>query len=209
MPSTEDVLKIMLKQRGVNIAAPTTIETEFPAIVHKYGDTVVFTSSRSRISEDQVLKLVSLTREYGGVRGIVIVPIPPSETILHAVSQQSHVLQIFHTGQLIFDITTHRAIPSHRILDEEETKNFLTKFGISLDAMAKKMRENHIIISSEEPLLPQVAMKHKEYMPTPHIWSQDAPVRWIGARPGDIIEVLRKSPDAGATPYYRFCVASV
>ena len=209
MPTTEEVLKIMLQQRGVNVANPETIESDFPATVVKYGDVIVFTSSRTRITEDQVLKLVGLTRELGGTRGIVIVPIPPSETILTAVAMQSNVLQVFHTGQLLFDLTTHRKVDRHRILDEEETKNYLLKSGISLDAMAKKMQESHIAINSEEPLLYQVAMKHKEYMPTPHIWSQDAPVRWIGGKPGDIIEILRKSPVAGATPYYRFCVANV
>jgi DNA-directed RNA polymerase subunit H (RpoH/RPB5) len=209
MPTTEEVLKMMLNQRGVNTAAPQPIETDFPATVTKYGETLVFISGRTRITEDQVLRLVALTQEHGGTRGVVVVPIPPSETILDAVAAQSHILQVFHLGQLTFDITTHRAIPRHRILDAEEVKNFLAKFGISLDAIAKKMIADHIQIKSEEPLLPQIAMKHKEYMPTPHIWSQDAPVRWIGGKPGDIIEVLRKSPDAGATPYYRFCVATV
>jgi DNA-directed RNA polymerase subunit H (RpoH/RPB5) len=209
MPTTEEVLKIMLQQRGVNTSAPETIDTDFPATTVKYGDTLVFMSNRTRITEDQVLRLVTITQEHGGKRGIVVVPIPPSETIMEAVSAQSQILQIFHTGQLIFDITTHRAVPRHRILGEEEVKSFLEKFGISLDAISKKMQSDHIQLKSDEPLLPQMAMKHKEYMPTPHIWSQDAPVRWIGGRPGDIIEVLRKSPDAGATPYYRFCVATV
>ena len=209
MPTTEEVLKTMLGQRGVNTAAPEIIDTDFPATTTKYGDTLVFMSTRTRITEDQVLRLVSLTQEHGGTRGIVVVPIPPSDTILDAVAAQSHILQVFHLGQLTFDITTHRYIPRHRILDAEEVKNFLVKFGISLDAIAKAMQKDHIQIKSEEPLLPQMAMKHKEYMPTLHIWSQDAPVRWIGGKPGDIIEVLRKSPDAGATPYYRFCVATV
>ena len=209
MPTTEEVLKMMLNQRGVNTAAPQPIETDFPATITKYGETLVFMSGRTRITEDQVLRLVALTQEHGGTRGVVVVPIPPSETILDAVAAQSHILQVFHLGQLTFDITTHRAIPRHRILDAEEVKNFLAKFGISLDAIAKKMIADHIQLKSEDPLLPQIAMKHKEYMPTPHIWSQDAPVRWIGGKPGDIIVVLRKSPDAGATPYYRFCVATV
>ena len=209
MPTTEEVLKTMLGQRGVNTAAPQVIDTDFPATVTKYGDTLVFMSGRTRITEDQVLRLVALTQEHGGTRGVVVVPIPPSETILNAVAAQSHILQIFHLGQLTFDITTHRNVPRHRVLDAEEVQNFLLKFGISLDTIAKKMIADHIQIKSEEPLLPQIAMKHKEYMPTPHIWSQDAPVRWIGGKPGDIIEVLRKSPDAGATPYYRFCVATV
>jgi DNA-directed RNA polymerase subunit H (RpoH/RPB5) len=209
MPTTEDVLKMMLQQRGINTSAPETIDTDFPATVTKYGDTVVFMSNRTRITEDQVLRMVALTQEHGGTRGIVVVPIPPSETILDAISSQSQVLQIFHTAQLSFDITTHRAVPRHRILNAEESKNFLVKFGISLDAIAKQMIADHIQISSDDPLLPQMAMKHKEYMPAPFISVHDPPVRWIGGKPGDIIEVLRKSQNAGPVPYYHFCVARV
>ena len=31
----------------------------------------------------------------------------------------------------------------------------------------------------------------------------------IEAKPGDIVEIIRKSESAGATPYYRVCVADV
>ena len=43
----------------------------------------------------------------------------------------------------------------------------------------------------------------------PMIDSQDMMARWIGAKPGDIVEIIRKSEAAGATPYYRVCVADV
>jgi len=204
-----ETLKLMLSQRGVDVSTSEVLESDFPAVVTKIGSVIVFNSNRARISEKDVGTLVGLTREYGGTLGIIIVSIAPSPAILHAVSMQSNVLQIFHTGQLTFDITTHRKVPAHRILKEEEVKNFLEKFRISLDDIAKAMRKDHIQVSSEEPMLVQIAMKHKEYMPIPHVSSQDAAVRWIGGKPGDIVEVMRKSPTAGATPYYRFCVASV
>jgi DNA-directed RNA polymerase subunit H (RpoH/RPB5) len=43
----------------------------------------------------------------------------------------------------------------------------------------------------------------------PWIDSQDPPVKWIGGRPGDIIEVTRHSAVAGTQLYYRFCVPDV
>ena len=51
MPTTEDVLKMMLQQRKVNTAAPETIDTDFPATVTKYGDTLVFMSEIEMLPE--------------------------------------------------------------------------------------------------------------------------------------------------------------
>jgi DNA-directed RNA polymerase subunit H (RpoH/RPB5) len=43
----------------------------------------------------------------------------------------------------------------------------------------------------------------------PWIDSQDAMIKWIGAVPGDIVEVVRHSDSAGSQPYYRYCVPDV
>jgi DNA-directed RNA polymerase subunit H (RpoH/RPB5) len=209
MPTTDEILRLMLSQRGLNTEAQTVVESEFPAIVTKIGEVIVFTSNRTRIHEKDVATVVDLTKQYGGTQGILVVPIPASEKVLQTVCLYSDVLQIFHVGQLTCDITKHRMVPSHRILSADEVKSFLEKFGINLDTITKTMQADHIALTSEDPLLPQIAMKHKEYMPMPFIGTQDAVARWIGAKPGDILEIIRKSETAGATPYYRFCVASV
>lgn len=203
-----ETLKLMLSQRGIPVTNVETLTVEFPGTVTKIGDVIVFKSTRQRISEKDVLALVGLTQEHGGKTGIIIVPIPPSETILYAVSQQSHILQIFHESQLI-DISRHRAVPPHRILTQDEVKAFLAKYNISTDKIVSAMQKDHIQLDAETSVLQQIAMKYKEYFPMPQIWSQDAMARWVGAKPGDIVEILRKSMTAGGTPYYRFCVASV
>jgi DNA-directed RNA polymerase subunit H (RpoH/RPB5) len=209
MPTTDEILRLMLSQRGINADTQEVVESEFPAVVTKIADVIVFTSNRTRIHEKDVPTVVELTKQYGGTQGILVVPIPASEKVLQTVSAYSDVLQIFHVGQLTCDITKHRMVPAHRILKEEEVKGFLEKFGINLDTIAKTMTADHIEMTADKPLLPQIAMKHKEYMPMPLIGSQDPVARWIGARPGDIVEIIRKSESAGATPYYRVCVASV
>jgi DNA-directed RNA polymerase subunit H len=43
----------------------------------------------------------------------------------------------------------------------------------------------------------------------PYIDSQDTMVKWVGAIPGDVIEVLRHSDSAGRSLYYRYCVEDV
>ena len=209
MPTTDEILRLMLSQRGINTETQEVIESDFPAIVTKISNVIVFTSNRARIHEKDIPVIVDLTRQYGGTLGIIIVPIPASEKVLQTICQYSDVLQLFHVAQLTFDITKHRYVPAHRIITEDEGKALFEKFGIDLNKISDKMRQDHIELTAEQPLLPQIAMKHKEYMPMPFIWSQDPPARWIGAKPGDIVEIMRLSETAGATPYYRFCVASV
>jgi DNA-directed RNA polymerase subunit H len=175
-----EVLKIMLKQRGINTSVSETIESEFPAVITKIDKVVVFVSNRSRISEKDIETIVGITQKNGGDMSIVIVPIPPSATILTAVRQYSDKFQLFHAGQLQFDITTHRKVPYHRLLSEDEKKVFVEKYHVA---------------------------KPSEQMPM--IDSQDPMAKWIGAKPGDILEIMRKSETAGSTPYYRYCVADV
>jgi DNA-directed RNA polymerase I, II, and III subunit RPABC1 len=89
-------------------------------------------------------------------------------------------VQLFHIRQLQFDITTHRYAVPHRILKEEEKTAMFNKYKIS---------------KPEDQL--------------PWIDSQDAMAKWIGAVPGDVIEVIRHSDVAGRVPFYRYCVEDV
>lgn len=169
-----EVLKLMLRQRGIKTDSVETINEE----TFKIDKVLVYMSSRARIGEKDVAKFIASTEEFGGTLSIVIVPIPPSSTILTAVRQESKRIQIFHLGQLQFDIFTHRKVPPHRILNADERKAFQDKYHV-------ENPEKHMSL----------------------IDSQDIPAKWIGAVPGDIIEILRKSDTAGTTPYYRYCVA--
>ena len=169
----------MLSQRGMNTeVVQTIVEPAYQGEIVKIDKAVVYTSARARIGEKDIGKIIAITEKNGGALSIVIVPIPPSSTIVAAASQESKHFQIFHTGQLQFDIFTHRKVPPHRILNADERKVFQDKYHVENPA-------------TQLPLID----------------SQDAPVKWIGAVPGDIIEILRKSDTAGTTPYYRYCVA--
>jgi DNA-directed RNA polymerase subunit H (RpoH/RPB5) len=202
-----DVLISMLKSRGINTDDAKNIESDFGNVT-KY-DNVLVISGRFRVSEKDLTNIVNLVEENGASTGIIIVQVPPSETIVNAVSNLSNKIQLFHTAQLSVDITKHRKVPSHRIMSGEEIEKMFEKFHISIPSITKKIQEDKIVLDVDLPFLQQLGMKHKEYMPLPYIWVQDAQARWIGAKPGDIIEIMRKSETSGSTPYYRFCVANV
>jgi DNA-directed RNA polymerase subunit H (RpoH/RPB5) len=177
---TMDVLKLMLQQRGIATEVVEPVETDFPATVSKIGSVLVFMSNRARISDKDVDAMIALTSKNGGTLTICVVPVAPSPTILTVIRQKSDKFQLFHVGQLQYDITTHRKVPRHRILTKEERDIFLVKYHIQ-----------------------------DVYTQMPLVDSQDMMARWIGAKPGDILEIMRKSETAGGTPYYRLCVADV
>lgn len=173
-----DVLKIMLSQRGVVVDTIEDIgESELQGRIQKVGEYLLYFSSKSRISEKDILEFLDTINKSGTSRGIIIVESPSSSVILNLIRKHSDIIQIFHKKQLIFDITTHRKVSPHRILTGEEKISFLERFRVNPDF-------------------------------TPCIDSQDAMAKWIGARPGDVVEVLRKSETAGLAPYSRMCVAS-
>jgi DNA-directed RNA polymerase I, II, and III subunit RPABC1 len=172
-----EVLKTMLRQRGVNVDDTSGLESDLPGETSKIGEYLVHFSSKSRISQDTIDSVLATMKEGGATRAIIVVDTPPSSVVLNVVRKYADVLQLFHTKQLQFDITTHRKVPPHRILTAEEKNAFLEKYRANTEFM-------------------------------PAIDSQDPMAKWIGARPGDIVEILRRSESAASTPYYRVCVAN-
>jgi DNA-directed RNA polymerase subunit H (RpoH/RPB5) len=112
---------------------------------------------------------------------ILVALSPPSENVLTAIKALAvDRVQVFHIRQLQFDITTHRMAMPHRILKEDERTAMATRYTVT---------------------------KPAEQLPA--IDSQDPMAKWIGAMPGDILEVTRHSDVAGPQVYYRYCVADV
>ncbi|MEN2974503.1 MAG: DNA-directed RNA polymerase subunit H [Candidatus Caldarchaeales archaeon] len=69
----------------------------------------------------------------------------------------------------------------------------------------------HELVPPHRVLTPEEARKILEKygiqpQQLPYILASDPVVREIGARPGDIIEIRRKSPTAGEAVYYRLVV---
>ena len=63
----------------------------------------------------------------------------------------------------------------------------------------------HIILNPEErdELLERYHIRPDQL---PYILSSDPVVREIGAKPGDVIKIVRESPTSGVAVYYRYVV---
>ena len=179
-------LRIMLERRklGTTTERITTDNKKMAsAKLYTIGDVrVAYFDQKDKVLAGDITNVLAFAEENGHTSGIVIVAMsPPSENVLRvAKSHAKKRVAFFHVWQLQFDITTHRMAMPHRILTEEERTAVFDKYKISDP-------ENQL----------------------PWIDSQDTMIKWIGAIPGDVVEVTRHSDTAGRSLYYRYCVEDV
>lgn len=179
-----EILRIMIGRQGLDTKTERVVVEDIAgANFYTIGKIlVVFSQKDKGVLEKDVRAYhgFATTNEY--TNGLIIVSLaPPSEnTLLSVKSLAKERVRLFHIRQLQFDITTHRMVMPHRILKDDERVSLFKKYNIS---------------KPEDQL--------------PWIDSQDTMIKWIGALPGDIIEVNRHSDVAGSSLYYRYCVPDV
>jgi DNA-directed RNA polymerase subunit H (RpoH/RPB5) len=179
-------LKSMLELRKVKTSEPESLTSPLDETrMYKLGEVLIIFSDKSRINEPNLSSYIKFSVDNGYTNGTIIVSlIPCSDKIQNIVrgyinNKENPLLQIFDIQRLQFDISTHRKFVPHRILSQQEASLLEKKFNI---------------ISPKNQL--------------GWIDSQDAAAKWIGARPGDIVEVTRFSESAGDSHSWRFCVAN-
>jgi DNA-directed RNA polymerase subunit H (RpoH/RPB5) len=178
-----EILRLMLGRRGLDTKVERiTAEDLDRTNVYTIGKILTVFSQKDKLSDRDLTKVIAFAEANTYTNGIILVGLsPPSDNLLKVIKTHAKDrVQVFHIRQLQFDITSHRMAVPHRILNEEERTNMLKYYKIA---------------KPEEQL--------------PWIDSQDAMAKWVGAIPGDILEVTRHSDVAGHQPYYRYCVADV
>ena len=181
------VIKTMLVSRNFKIDEPETLGSPVDDTrMYNFGGVLVIFSEKNRVSDSNLTSYIKFASENNYTNGtIVISQIPSSESVLNSVRKyiakdDNPLLQIFDIRNIQVDKSLHVKVPRHRILTSKEASQLETRFNIS------KPRDQ-----------------------LPWIDSQDPMAKWIGARPGDIVEIIRFSESAGAASYYRYCVANV
>jgi DNA-directed RNA polymerase subunit H (RpoH/RPB5) len=181
-----ETIKGMLAIRGLIVDKPEVITPLDDTRMYNFGGVLVIFSEKSRISDSNITSYIKFAEANNYTNGTIIISqIPSSDTIINIVREyinnpENPLLQIFDIRRLQFDVVKHVKVPKHRIIEKSELSLLEKKYNI-------------------------LAPKNQ----LPWIDSQDAIAKWIGARPGDVIEIIRFSESAGATPYYRYCVANV
>lgn len=180
-----ETLRVMLGRRGLDTKTERVVTDALEKVnMYTIGkQLIVFSQKDKGLVERDVNKILDFADGNDFGTGVILVAlVKPSENVLKVIKNmtKTRLIQFFHIKQLKFDITTHRMAMPHRILNEEERARVIKTFNI-------REVENQL----------------------PCIDSQDPMVKWIGGRPGDVIEVTRHSDVAGSEMYYRYCVPDV
>ena len=179
-----EIMRIMLERRGLDTKTERVVSEDLERVnMFTIGSVLVIFSQKDKgLVERDVRNFVAFAEANQFKNGLIIIALSsPSENVLKVVkSFAKDRVQFFHIRQVQFDITTHRMALPHRLLKEEEKTELFKKFKITNPAQQ-----------------------------IPSIDSQDAMAKWIGAIPGDVIEITRHSDVGGNVLYWRYCVEDV
>lgn len=174
----------MLTSRGLVAdkfeLVPTTMDG---TKMYSFAGILLIFSTKTRVSEKELNNFLSFASENNFASGIIIVsPSRPSESVMkvligHNADRENVYVQIFDIRSLGFNISKHRKVPQHRICKENEKPEIIKNYNL----------------------------KSLEQMPK--ILSQDAMAKFIGARPGDVVEVVGLCETSADNLRYRYCVA--
>jgi DNA-directed RNA polymerase subunit H (RpoH/RPB5) len=181
-----DTLKTILKYRGIeDVRYESVSEPMADTHMYLYGGILIIFSEKARVSDKDLSSMIDFAERNGYNNGIIIVSDSrPSVAVLtslrrHIANPENKLVQIFEIRHLQFDISQHRKVPQHRIIQRDELEVVLKEFH---------------------------AAGPQQF---PKIDSQDAMAKWMGARPGDVIEVLGLCESSGNNRRYRLCVEDV
>jgi DNA-directed RNA polymerase subunit H (RpoH/RPB5) len=183
-----DTIKTMLSSRGIDVSNSETVNKPLDETkMHLIGGILVIFSEKNRVTEKEIRDhYLPFAIENNYKNGMLIVSLSnPSESVLKSIREfvedpQNFLIQIFDIRTLQVNITESVHMPYHRKVSEDEKT-----------ALSKKYDSENL-----KKVLPWLSMF-------------DPGAKWIGARQGDVVEIIRYSETAGAYPYWRYCVGDV
>lgn len=153
--------------------------------LYTFGGMFIIMSLKARVSERDLLSFIEFAGENGYTNGLIIVSMSrPSDAVLaalrnHISNREVPLVQIFELRHLQFNISKHVKVPKHRLVEPQELPDILKACNVDRPTLFRK------------------------------IDSQDPMAKWIGARPGDVIEVTGLCETSAENKRYLFCMADV
>jgi DNA-directed RNA polymerase subunit H (RpoH/RPB5) len=179
-------LKQMLTDRGIKSEKfePTGNPLD-ETRMYVFGGVLIVFSEKTRLTPAEFKNILAYASENNYTAGTIIITLskaPESVVELlrtHLANKDNTLVQMFYISHLNFDISKHRKVPKHRLLTEAEKTKVMKAYNI------------------------------ENLKSLPKIDSQDAMARWIGARPGDVVEVTGLCVASAENTRYRYCVPNV
>lgn len=179
-------IKSMLKGRGITADEFESVGNPLDETkMYTFGGVLIIFSEKTRITEKELNNFFTFASENNYTAGMLIVSTTkPSEKVLEVLrtyitARENPLAQIFFISHLNFDISQHRKVPKHRIMTDDEVQSMMKQFNV------------------------------KTLSNLPKIDCQDAMAKWIGARPGDVVEVSGICVASGENKRYRYCMSNV
>ena len=177
------VVKEMLADRGVGLGELATVgDKEIAALAAAHGFFHLAAEDRDVVVVTQKLKTQDLQKaaavldESRRSKAIIIVQDSPLSFHKNCVAASYGDAEIFSIGELQYNVSRHELVPPHRKMADAEVRD----------------------------LLKTCMLNDRKGLPS--IRSTDAMAKYLGLRPGDVVEITRASPAAGTSLYYRHCV---
>jgi DNA-directed RNA polymerase subunit H (RpoH/RPB5) len=153
--------------------------------IYTFGGMLIIFSTKPRVSDRDLTAFIEYAKDNNHTSGIIIVSMSrPSETVLASLrtyisNREVPLVQIFELRHLQFNISKHVKVPKHRLVESQEIPDILKACNVDKPNLFRK------------------------------IDSQDAMAKWIGARPGDVVEVTGMCETSAENKHYLFCMADV
>ena len=181
-------LKTMLTARGFSAEDFDTLGSPLDETkIYTFNGVLIIFSTKTRVTEKEFNIFLGFAEENNYRSGMIIVtPNEPSESVLnilcaHIENHENPIVQIFTNQKLQFGdvLVKHKIYSVPHRLLNDAEKNELTQ---------------------------KFPKPEKTFPP---IWCQDPQAKWIGARPGDIIEISGWCPASAVNTHWRFCVTNI
>jgi DNA-directed RNA polymerase I, II, and III subunit RPABC1 len=179
-------IKQILTKRGSTADSFDTVATPLDETkMYLFGNILIIFSTKTRVTEKEFNNFIGFASENNHTNGILIVtPSRPSDMVLsvlrnYVADRENALVQIFELRHLQFDISKNRKVPAHRIISDDEKTTMMKEYNVL-----------------RVELLPKIDC-------------QDPMAKWIGARPGDVVEITGLCEASCENKRYRYCVADV
>lgn len=180
-----DTLKDVLIARGHKGPDFDTIGSPLDdTTMYTFDTIIVVFSHKARLTEREIGNFLSYADDNNYKSSMIIVTLSrPSEAIIqylrdYIANPGNMLVQIFEIAHLQFNISKHRKVPRHKLLSDED-----------IDSL-KKLHSWWDILKFRR------------------IDCQDPMAKWVGARPGNVIEVEGLCPVSGSNKHWDLCVAN-
>jgi len=183
-----DTIKNMLTARGFIADDFETIGSPLDETrMYTFSGVLIIFSSKTRVTEKEFNTFLKFAEENNYRSGLIIVtPSQPPESVLnllcsHIENRENPLVQIFTNQKLLFGDT----LVKHKI------------YSVPHKLLTQKERDE---LTKTYPN-PENSF--------PSIWCQDPQAKWIGARPGDVVEVSGWCIASAENKHWRICVTNI